>query len=77
MHVASVIRYKVFDCLLFPSVAEQLHDFRGHQFKIVTLTYFPLIDYEKVGEGTDVILSPRDSLDIRIANVIAWNLNFT
>ncbi|XP_069951436.1 uncharacterized protein [Cherax quadricarinatus] len=59
---------------LFP---DQFKNFMGHQFRIVSVQYFPYIDYERNTNlpGTTVTLS--DSLDARLLDTFSVSMNFT
>ncbi|XP_071525270.1 glutamate receptor ionotropic, kainate 4-like [Panulirus ornatus] len=56
--------------------SETLQNFMGHTFQVVTLIYFPFIVYER-SNTDDGLLSPGDSLDIRMLNTFSTHLNFT
>ncbi|XP_071546556.1 glutamate receptor ionotropic, kainate 4-like [Panulirus ornatus] len=59
---------------LFPDRPE---NFMGHTLKIVTLPYSIYVLYEKNSEDPNGPVSPRDSLDIRMIDAIAAQLNLT
>ncbi|XP_071523502.1 glutamate receptor ionotropic, delta-1-like [Panulirus ornatus] len=66
--------------LLFP---QRGTDLMGRRLRVAMLPYFPLSDHKKSlreeGEEEEgsVLLTPRDSLDVRIINTMAAHLNFT
>ncbi|XP_071532432.1 glutamate receptor ionotropic, kainate 4-like [Panulirus ornatus] len=56
---------------------DKLQDFMGHTVRVVTLSYFPFIAYEKDSADPDGPLSLLDSLDFRILTTAAAHLNFS
>ncbi|KAG7162414.1 Glutamate receptor ionotropic, delta-1-like 17 [Homarus americanus] len=56
---------------------DQFQNFRGHRLRIVTVPYFPYMDYVRRRDVRGGIVEPRDSLDIRIITSFSHVLNFT
>lgn len=56
---------------------DQLRDFQGHRVRVVTISYFPYIDYEKEKDKPGAAVLLKDSLDTRILETLAEKLNFT
>ncbi|KAA0192262.1 Ionotropic receptor 131 [Hyalella azteca] len=60
---------------IFP---DETKNFRGHQFNIVTMDWFPLITFTKNSSKVPgAVVTPDDSLDYRILTLFARNFNFT
>lgn len=49
----------------------------GHKFRIVTVPYFPYMDYDRKSRDHSNKVMPRDSLDVRLINTFSKALNFT
>ncbi|XP_037796461.1 probable glutamate receptor [Penaeus monodon] len=49
----------------------------GHQFKIVTLDWFPIMDFKRDSDETTSTVTPKDSVDVRMLEAFASTLNFT
>nr|XP_053641765.1 glutamate receptor ionotropic, delta-1-like [Cherax quadricarinatus] len=56
---------------------EQLQDMMGHSLSIVTVPYFPYIDFQSASDNLNDPVKTKDSLDVRIINTFAALLNFT
>ncbi|XP_071526275.1 glutamate receptor ionotropic, delta-1-like [Panulirus ornatus] len=56
---------------------EKHENFMGHTLRIVTLTYFPFIDFEERNTDGDSPIYLSDCLDARILNTFSAHLNFT
>ncbi|KAK3850165.1 hypothetical protein Pcinc_043110 [Petrolisthes cinctipes] len=52
-------------------------NFRGHEFNIVTLDWYPFMDFTRDSDAVATTVTPQDSLDFRILTAIASSLNFT
>ncbi|XP_069999103.1 glutamate receptor ionotropic, kainate 4 isoform X2 [Penaeus vannamei] len=59
---------------LFP---DQFRDMMGHQFKIVTLDWFPIMDFKRDSDEATSTVTPKDSVDVRMLESFASTLNFT
>ncbi|ROT83325.1 Variant Ionotropic Glutamate Receptor [Penaeus vannamei] len=59
---------------LFP---DEFRNFYGHRFRVVTLRYFPFIEYTRESDAPGSKVSPRDCLDLRILSSLASRNNFT
>ncbi|XP_069190333.1 uncharacterized protein [Procambarus clarkii] len=59
---------------LFP---ETLNNMMGHTFKVVALSYFPLVEYRKVTNDPNDLVQPEDSVDVRMLDIMARRFNFT
>ncbi|XP_047493448.1 uncharacterized protein LOC125042031 [Penaeus chinensis] len=59
---------------LFP---DEFRNFNGHTFRVVTLRYFPFIEYTRESDAPGTKVSPRDCLDLRILSTLASRNNFT
>ncbi|XP_063609100.1 uncharacterized protein LOC134783233 [Penaeus indicus] len=59
---------------LFP---DEFRNFYGHKFRVVTLRYFPFIEYTRESDAPGTKVSPRDCLDLRILSTLASRNNFT
>nr|XP_053641783.1 glutamate receptor ionotropic, delta-1-like [Cherax quadricarinatus] len=57
--------------------SDELENLRGHRFRVVTVPYFPYMDYYLKGEERGGQICPRDSLDVRLINTFAATINFT
>nr|XP_045600073.1 probable glutamate receptor [Procambarus clarkii] len=55
----------------------QLQNLDGHKFRIVSVPYFPYMDYTLNDEDRSGQVIPRDSLDVRLINTFAAVTNFT
>ncbi|MPC61459.1 hypothetical protein E2C01_055531 [Portunus trituberculatus] len=51
--------------------------FYGHQFRVVTLSHFPFIDYKPVNDYPGTVIHLTDSLNARMLRTLAFYLNFT
>lgn len=63
------------DCYYYP---DEHRDMQGHRLRIVTMPFFPYIDYQRDSEedpGTTV--TPKDSTDVRLIKALAKSFNFT
>ncbi|XP_071544962.1 glutamate receptor ionotropic, delta-1-like [Panulirus ornatus] len=49
----------------------------GHKFRIVTVPYFPYMDYDRKSRLENNRVTTRDSLDMRLINTFSETLNFT
>nr|XP_045620065.1 glutamate receptor ionotropic, kainate glr-3-like [Procambarus clarkii] len=58
---------------LFP---DQFKDFMGHNFHVVSVPYFPYVDYQDTNVSGDTI-TLVDSLDARLLDTFSPKLNFT
>ncbi|XP_071524534.1 probable glutamate receptor [Panulirus ornatus] len=58
----------------FPEGAK---DMMGHTARVVTLDAVPFIAYRRVSENPADPVYPLDSVDVRLLNIIAHQLNFT
>ncbi|XP_050714158.1 uncharacterized protein LOC126997151 [Eriocheir sinensis] len=56
---------------------EQLNNFNGHQLKIISVTYFPYVDYRKYSDALGGTVELIDSLDYRLLEAFAGEHNFT
>ncbi|KAK4315687.1 hypothetical protein Pmani_013086 [Petrolisthes manimaculis] len=56
---------------------DPVRNLRGHIFRVVTIAYFPYIDYKRHREEPGTTVTPLDSLNVRILDTIADSLNFT
>ncbi|KAK8381627.1 hypothetical protein O3P69_018612 [Scylla paramamosain] len=52
-------------------------DFSGHRFSIVTLDWYPFMDFRRDSTESATTVTPQDSLDVRILNTLTRTLNFT
>ncbi|XP_071518154.1 uncharacterized protein [Panulirus ornatus] len=59
---------------LFP---DQFQDFHGHTFRLVTMNWFPFIQFQRHTHERGSLVTPLDSLDVRMLTTIANKLNFT
>ncbi|XP_042881113.1 glutamate receptor-like [Penaeus japonicus] len=59
---------------LFP---DQFRDMMGHQFKIVSLDWFPIMDFSRDSDESKSTVTLRDSVDVRMLKAFASTLNFT
>lgn len=57
--------------------SDQFSNFYGHTFKVVTVSYFPYVDYVKSEDESDKSVTFKDSLDARLYQTITSLLNFT
>ena len=46
-------------------------------FKIVSMDWFPFIDFERIEEEHGTVVSVKDSLDVRMLLAVSKSLNFT
>lgn len=56
---------------------DPLSDFRGHTFSIITVSYFPYMDYKRDREERGTTVTPVDAVNVRFLNALAESLNFT
>ncbi|ROT73751.1 Variant Ionotropic Glutamate Receptor [Penaeus vannamei] len=59
---------------LFP---DQFETFHGHRFNVVAMNWFPFTKFIQHSEEGGTVVTPQDSLDIRMLNALAEALNFT
>ncbi|XP_042871989.1 ionotropic receptor 21a-like [Penaeus japonicus] len=59
---------------LFP---DQFKTFYGHKFNVVAMNWFPFTKFIQHSEEGGTVVTPQDSLDIRMLNALAKALNFT
>ncbi|KAK7086540.1 hypothetical protein SK128_005979, partial [Halocaridina rubra] len=55
----------------------QLQNMHGYQFRIVSVTYFPFMDYTLDSNSSASTVTPLDSLDFRMLKIFSKKLNFT
>ncbi|XP_076049358.1 putative glutamate receptor [Oratosquilla oratoria] len=60
-----------------PLFRDQLKQFYGHTFRVMTLSWFPFVELKENPEDPKGPLLPVDSLDTRIAASMAKIINFT
>ena len=56
---------------------DYVENFNGHQFRIVTMDYFPYINYVRVSDAPGTVVHLTASLNKRMVETLANNLNFT
>ncbi|KAG7166092.1 Glutamate receptor-like 54, partial [Homarus americanus] len=56
---------------------DQFRDFMGHTFKIVTLDWFPFMEFRRDSDAEATTVTPQDSIDVRMLTAISHALNFT
>ncbi|KAG7162358.1 Glutamate receptor-like 29, partial [Homarus americanus] len=56
---------------------EQVKTLRGRKLRIVTVPYFPYMDFERRTEEPGGIINPKDSVDTRLIYAFASALNFS
>ncbi|XP_050706987.1 uncharacterized protein LOC126992340 isoform X2 [Eriocheir sinensis] len=54
-----------------------LRSLQGHRLRIVSMEWFPFIDYKRHTPEGGAVVTPRDSLDYRMLKEISKRLNFT
>ncbi|XP_045135212.1 uncharacterized protein LOC123518455 isoform X2 [Portunus trituberculatus] len=54
-----------------------LRNLKGHRLRIVSMEWFPFIDYKRSTPEGGAVVTPRDSLDYRMLKDISKRLNFT
>ncbi|XP_071539449.1 LOW QUALITY PROTEIN: glutamate receptor-like [Panulirus ornatus] len=59
---------------IFP---EKFEDMQGHVLRIVAKDLFPYVSYERETDAPGTMVTPRDSLDVRMLGTVARSLNFT
>lgn len=59
------------------ALTDQFRDLQGHRFRVVTMNWFPYIDFERETDAGGSVVTPKDSLDYRMLQAIATHLNFT
>ncbi|XP_037791279.1 uncharacterized protein LOC119586601 [Penaeus monodon] len=59
---------------LFP---DQFKTFHGHKFNVVAMNWFPFTKFIQHSDKGGTVVTPQDSLDIRMLNALAEALNFT
>ncbi|XP_071533870.1 glutamate receptor-like [Panulirus ornatus] len=56
---------------------EDVQELMGHRLRVVAVSYFPYIDYERHHQVAGTTVTLRDSLDARLIVTFAAKLNFT
>ncbi|XP_063868260.1 glutamate receptor ionotropic, delta-2-like isoform X1 [Scylla paramamosain] len=64
------------DLRLFMS-NEYKENFNGHQFRVVTMTYFPYVNYVRVSDAPGTVVRLTDSLNTRMMEALARHLNYS
>lgn len=60
-----------------PAPTDQFKTFYGHKFNVVAMNWFPFTKFIQHSEEGGTVVTPQDSLDIRMLNALAKALNFT
>ncbi|MPC53531.1 hypothetical protein E2C01_047425 [Portunus trituberculatus] len=55
---------------------EYKEDLNGHRFRVVTMTYFPYINYVRESDAPGTAVRLTDSLNTRMMEALARHLNF-
>ncbi|KAG7176420.1 Glutamate receptor-like 41, partial [Homarus americanus] len=58
-------------------VHNKLEDLMGYKMKILTMRFFPYVDYEKDTEEPGTTVTLKDSLSSRMLDILSASLNFT
>lgn len=73
--------HKQLSCLLYSALTSlppgPLRSLQGHQLRVVSMEWFPFIDYKRSTPEGGAVVTPRDSLDYRMLQEISKRLNFT
>ncbi|XP_071531492.1 glutamate receptor ionotropic, delta-1-like [Panulirus ornatus] len=56
---------------------EQTGNLMGHTLRVVTVTYFPYMDFNRDNEEPGTSVTPKDSVDTRLLTTFTRTLNFT
>ena len=59
------------------NISDQFKDFKGYKVRVVSMDWFPFIDFKRSENETNNVVEPLDSLDYRMLQAIAQTLNFT
>ncbi|XP_045129122.1 uncharacterized protein LOC123514931 [Portunus trituberculatus] len=59
---------------LFP---DEFGNLAGHQFRIVSMDWYPFLSFRRDSNASDTTVTPLDSLDFRMLTAVSSVLNFT